>query len=187
MKYVKLCVLIILLFACLSVPCYAKKAFIKDINTKIDKNALFISFKVTDCFTKKMIQAINNGVNTRFVFIIRVYEVKRCWKDKKLADLKVVHSIHYNSIKKVYNLNLSERKSKKLVLRNLEEAKKILSCITDLKLIETKRLKKGKEYQIRIKAELDKIRLPFHLHYVLFFLSLWNFETDWYKINFKYK
>ena len=187
MKHVKLCIFIILLFVFLSAPCYAKKAFIKDIRTKIDKEALFISFRVTDCFTKKMIQAIKNGINTRFVFIIRVYEVKNLWKDKKLADLKVVHSIHYDSIKKVYNLNLSEKKNKKLVLRNLEEAKMILSRISDLKLIETKRLKKGKEYQIRIKAELDKIRLPFHLHHVLFFLSLWNFETGWYKVNFKYK
>ncbi len=175
-----------LFFVCLSVSCYAKKAFIEDIKTKIDENALFISFRVTNCFTKKMIQAIENGVNTRFIFIVRVYEVKKWWKDKKLADLKVIHSIYYDSIKKVYNLNLSERKGKKLVIRNLEEAKEVLSSIKNLKLIETKRLNKGKEYQIRIKAELDKIKLPFYLHHILFFLSLWNFETDWYKVNFTY-
>ncbi len=178
------CVAVLL---CLCVPCQAKKAFIKDVRAKIDKEALFISFRVTDCFTEKMIQAIKNGVNTRFVFIIRVYEVKRWWKDKKLADLKVIHSIYYDSIKKVYNLELSERKTRKLVLRDLEEAKRVMAKITNLKLLETTRLKKGKEYQIRVKAELDKIRLPFHLHHVLFFLSLWNFETDWYKENLRYK
>lgn len=35
-------------------------------------------------------------------------------------------------------------------------------------------------------AELNKIRLPFHLHYVFFFLSLWDFETDWHTIKFTY-
>jgi len=33
-------------------------------------------------------------------------------------------------------------------------------------------------------AELDKIRLPLYLHYVFFFLSLWDFETDWYAVDF---
>jgi len=28
--------------------------------------------------------------------------------------------------------------------------------------------------------------LPFYLDYVLFFLSLWDFETDWYSVVFKY-
>jgi len=36
------------------------------------------------------------------------------------------------------------------------------------------------------KAELNKLTLPFHLHYVLFFVSLWDFETDWYTIDFVY-
>jgi hypothetical protein len=35
-------------------------------------------------------------------------------------------------------------------------------------------------------AQLDKIRLPFYLHYVLFFVSLWDFETDWYAVDFRY-
>jgi hypothetical protein len=28
--------------------------------------------------------------------------------------------------------------------------------------------------------------LPFYLHYVLFFLSFWDFETDWYTVDFIY-
>ena len=40
--------------------------------------------------------------------------------------------------------------------------------------------------QIRAKAELSKLTLPFFLHYVFFFVSLWDFETDWYTIDFIY-
>jgi hypothetical protein len=47
-------------------------------------------------------------------------------------------------------------------------------------------LVKGDKYQLRIKAELDKVTLPLSLHYVLFFVSYWDFETNWYVINFKY-
>ena len=35
-------------------------------------------------------------------------------------------------------------------------------------------------------AELNKIQLPLYLHYVFFFLSLWDFETDWHSVDFRY-
>ena len=176
--------IIIIIFACTNL--YAKKAFIKNINTRIDQEHLFISFRVTDCFTDKMIQAIKNGVNTRFVFLIRLYKVRKWWRDKKITDIKVIHSIQYDSIKKVYHLRLSEKNSKDIPLKDLDEAKIALAQISNLKIIDIKSLKKGEKYQIRVKAELDKIRLPLHLHYILFFLSLWNFETKWYKVNINY-
>jgi hypothetical protein len=55
-----------------------------------------------------------------------------------------------------------------------------------LKVARLDALKRGSHYQLRLKAELDKIELPLNLDYVLFFLSLWDFETDWYSVVFKY-
>jgi len=172
-----------------STDSWAREAYIRGIKTSIKHGHLLISFKVTDCFTKKMIQAIKNGVNTRFVYLIRLYKVRRWWKDKKIVDMKVCHTIHYDSIKKVYNLTMSESEgsTKEIPVKDLEEAKRMLAQITDLKIIDLKKLKKKENYKIMIKAELDKIRLPLHLHYVLFFLSLWNFDTDWYTVNFQYR
>jgi len=191
MEYIKksswlILIAILISFLLPSRDIQAKEAFIKDIKTQIKQDYLLISFRVTDCFTEKMIQAIKNGVNTRFVYRIRLYKVRKWWKDKKIADIKVSHTIHYDSIKKVYNLKLSEGNPKEIPVKDLEEAKKILAQISNLKVIDIKELKREERYQIRVKAELDKIRLPLHLHYVLFFLSLWNFDTDWYKVNFIY-
>ena len=61
-----------------------------------------------------------------------------------------------------------------------------MADVVALKVIRLDKLKKGAHYQIRMKAELDKIELPFYLNYVLFFLSLWDFETDWYSVEFRY-
>jgi hypothetical protein len=55
-----------------------------------------------------------------------------------------------------------------------------------LKVLPLRELAKGGHYQIQMMAELDQIRLPLYLHYVFFFLSLWDFETDWYTIDFRY-
>jgi len=58
--------------------------------------------------------------------------------------------------------------------------------IDGLKVVPLSNLEKDKRYQLRAKAELSKRTLPFYLHYVLFFVSLWDFETDWYAIDFTY-
>ena len=56
--------------------------------------------------------------------------------------------------------------------------------IDRLKVVPLNQLEKGRQYQLRAKAQLDKLTLPLYLHYVLFFVSLWDFETDWYTIDF---
>ena len=61
-----------------------------------------------------------------------------------------------------------------------------MSEIKSLHIIPLDKLTKGSQYQIKAKAELSKLTLPLSLHYILFFVSLWDFETDWYTIDFTY-
>ena len=91
-----------------------------------------------------------------------------------------------DNLKKAYKVRLSERNSEVTLLEDFREAKSLMSKVVGVKLTEISKLQQGNRYQIRMMAELDKIRLPLYLDYVLFFLSLWDFETDWYKINFTY-
>jgi len=72
------------------------------------------------------------------------------------------------------------------VVKSFDEAKKLMAEIDSLKVIDLNQLQKGTRYQIRTKAQLSKLTLPFYLHYVLFFVSLWDFETDWHTIDFIY-
>jgi hypothetical protein len=58
--------------------------------------------------------------------------------------------------------------------------------INSLKIIPLNRLEKDEQYQLSVKAEVSKKTLPLYLHYILFFVSLWDFETDWYAIDFIY-
>ena len=47
-------------------------------------------------------------------------------------------------------------------------------------------LEKGKNYYLEMKIKIDKVRLPLHMEYIFFFVSFWDFETDWYRRNFSY-
>jgi len=170
----------------LSSPAWAKKAGIEDIMLNTTQDHLLVHFNVTNCFTEEIEKAIENGINTTFTFFIKLYEVIDFQSDKKIADLKVSHDIQYDGLKKVYMVRLSKKDNKVILVKDFDDAKKLMSKITGAMLIELRNLQKGKRYQVCMMAELDKIKLPFYLHNVFFFLSLWDFKTDWCAVDFKY-
>ncbi len=175
--------LIILLFPVLA---QADNASLSDIRVDNTQEHLLLNFRVIDCFTEDMKEAIDNGINITFTFFIKVYEVKTLWWDKKIADLTESHDITYDSLKKIYLVRTSQDSNKTVSVEDFEKAKIIMSEIEGLQVADLGELHEGRRYKIAMMAELDKIRLPFYLHYVLFFLSLWDFETDWYTVDFKY-
>ncbi len=108
------------------------------------------------------------------------------WWDITITDLELSHSIKYDNLRKIYEVRLSEQGDKTITVKDFEEAKRLMSDVVAVKVTSLNNLRKGGHYQLQMMAELDKITLPFYLHYVLFFLSLWDFETDWHAIDFRY-
>jgi hypothetical protein len=106
--------------------------------------------------------------------------------DKKIAGIKVTHAVKYNNLKKEFAVKRSWENGEPVVTQSFEEVQKLMTGIDSLKIVPLSVLEKGSHYQIRAKAELSKLTLPFYLHYLFFFVSLWDFETDLYTINFIY-
>ena len=164
----------------------AKDAKLTNIIVTNTRDDLLIYLSVEEAFTPKMEEAINRGVPASFSFFVNLYRTRSMWVDKKLADLTITHTIKYNSLKKEYAVSRSWDGNSPVVVPSFEMAKKLMSEIDSLKIIPLGLLEKGKQYQIQAKAKLSRVTLPYYLHYVLFFLSLWDFETDWYTIDFIY-
>jgi len=181
------CALVLLLFFFISPEISsAKKARLSDIIVTNTRDHLLSYFNVRDCFAEEMNRAIMNGISTKFTFIVKLYEIRSAWFDRKIADIKLTHTIEYNTLKSEFRLLLPEQNNKKVKTKDFDRAKELMADVVALKVVRLNRLKRGVHYQLRMKAELDKIELPFYLNYVLFFLSLWDFETDWYSVVFKY-
>ncbi len=167
-------------------PALAMEAVLKDIEITNTDTHLLLYFRVADCFTEDMKDAIDSGIHATFRFFVRVYEVRDRWRDKKIADLKMNHDVQYDNLKRVYLVHLTERDDNKIIVQDFENVMKLMSEVAGFKVADLQKLKKGGRYRIFMMAELDKIRLPFYLHNVFFFLSLWDFETDWYTVDFTY-
>ncbi|MBF0303815.1 MAG: DUF4390 domain-containing protein [Desulfamplus sp.] len=152
-------------------------------NTRDD---LLAYFTVTGAFTDKMSEAVLKGVPASFAFFVSVYRKRDAWFDKKIADVSVSSTLKYNSLKQDFTVIRPWKSDKPFTTTSFEQAKETASTIYNLKILPLEQLQKGEQYQIRIKAEMNKATLPLYLHYVFFFISYWDFETEWYSINMIY-
>ncbi len=165
---------------------YSGEAKITDLIVTNTRDDLLIYLNLKDAFTEKVEKSILSGLTADFSFNILLNKTRNFWPDKEMADINVVHSIKYNNLKKEFNVTRSWDKNKLVVTESFMEARKLMSEINSLKVAPLNKLEKGVHYQIRAKAKISQKTLPFYLHYILFFVSWWDFETDWYTIDFIY-
>ena len=164
----------------------AQEAALANIIVTNTRDDLLVYLNVEGAFSEAIKEAITSGVPVTFSFIITLYRARGFWFDKQIADIKVTHTIKYDNLKKEFHVKRSWGNSKPDITQSFEQAQKLMAEIDSLKIVPLGKLEKGRDYQIRTKAELSKLTLPFYLHYVFFFVSLWDFETDWYTIDFAY-
>ena len=165
---------------------FCEEAEIKDVIVTNTHKDLLVYFSVNGCFTKKIDEAILNGIPTTFTFLIKLYLPRRFWFDKAISSVIVKHTITYDNLKDEFKVTLHSKEKKESVLKDLFKAKNMMSEVDEVVVAPMSSLEKKNKYYLKIKAELDTIKLPFFLDYVLFFVSLWDFETPWHREFFTY-
>ena len=167
-------------------PLQAAEATLSEIIVTNTQKDLLVFFDIKGCFTREMEEAILNGIPTTFTIVIKLYRTRTAWLDASIASITLEHTIKYDSLKNEFRVTRSEEDNTELVVKDFEAAKKAMAEIRNIRVVPLKELQDRGKYQLRVKAELEKVRLPLYLHYVLFFVSLWDFETDWYSVDFIY-
>ncbi len=165
---------------------YAQDARLANIIVTNTRDNLLLYLTAKNAFPSKIEKAIHSGVPATFLFHINLYQVRGLWLDKKVIDITLTHKMKFDSLKKEYIVTRSWEDDRLLTVNSFQEAQKLMTEVDSLVIVPLNRLEKGQQYQIRTKAELSKLTLPFYLHYVLFFVSFWDLETDWYTIDFIY-
>ncbi|NOX33165.1 MAG: DUF4390 domain-containing protein [Deltaproteobacteria bacterium] len=185
---IKLFILVSVLLGLLlpSIAFAENTAVIDNIKLANTRDDLLTYFDVKHAFTKKISQAVLNGIPSTFSFFINLYETDGSWFDKKISAIKIKSTLKYNPLKKEFSVLRPWKNEAPVITQSFKEAKSLMTEIDNLKIIALNKLVKGNKYQLRIKAELEKVTLPLSLHYIFFFVSFWDFETNWYLINFTY-
>ncbi len=181
-----LLVLLVCLFLCRPLLSCAGDAKITNFIITNTPDNLIVYCGVTNCFTKKMEDAILAGIPTTFTFYVELHRERNYWFDKEITSLETKHTIKYDTVKKIFYVMHSGNTKEPEQFRDFKRAKRAMSDLNGITVSSMKALKKDRNYYVTVKAELDKVRLPLHMEYVLFFVSLWDFETDWYREDFIY-
>ena len=165
---------------------FSQDAILTNITVTNTRDDLLLYLNLEGAFREEMNKAILSGVPATFSFFAKLNRTRNFWFDSSIADIEVTHTIVYDNLKKEFTVKRSWKEDNPEVTKSFKEAKRWMTEITSLKIIPLNRLEKGEQYQLRVKAEVSKKTLPLYLHYILFFVSLWDFETDWYAIDFIY-
>ncbi len=166
---------------------YGLDARISDFLVTASPRDLLVHFKVKDCFTLKMEEAILAGIPTTFTFLLELYRERNLWFDQKLVSGETKHTIKYDSVKKIFYVTFNGNGRGPLEFKDFNSAKRAMEEVNSAALVSLGKLVKGQRYYVKAKAKLDKVRLPLHMEYVLFFVSLWDFETRWERKDFVFK
>jgi hypothetical protein len=167
------------LIGALPASAFCEGASIKEVSVKGTNGVWKVGFHVENCFTERMDEAIQTGIKTVFTFYLHLYQKRAFWRDRKVAAVQFHHTIQYDPIQGEYLVILEENHSTHPT-SGLEEAKKWMAKVEEVEIQSSSKLEPGIPTELRIKAELDSVKLPFHLEYLFFFVSLWDFETKWY-------
>ena len=172
-----------------STSAFAGDAYIRKVVVTNSNDDLVVFFNLDGAFTKSIVDAINNGIPTTFTFLIRLDTVKNAWFDSSVSNIKIYRTIKYDSLKKQYVVTQTmngENEEELKKTQDFSEAKKAINEFKNIFVVGTHKLLKDTKYVINIKAELEKLKLPFYLEYILFFVSIWDFETSWYVEEFTF-
>ena len=159
------------------------KAEISEVTVLTEGKNVELSFRIVNCFTPKMEEAIENGVPTTFRIHVVLEKTGLPYLREKFLDIVLEHTIKYDRLRNRYRVQLPEQPERELTTADFEEAKRSMSSVKDLALIPLWRLGDRTNCQVLLKAELSKFYLPLLFRYIFFFVSLWDFETDWYKVT----
>jgi hypothetical protein len=179
---------LLIFIAVLSCPVRAaedREPAIDDIIITTSSTDLLLFATVKNGFTAEMLEGVRNGIPLTFSFDIQLDKVRSKWFDQTLVEMVVTHTLTYDAIKEVYTVKLSEKKNP-VITPSQDKAKQVMAEINGLAVIKRSELIPDAPYALQLKATLVENTLPLGMHYVLPFTSLWNFETDWRTVEFRY-
>lgn len=163
-----------------------KKPNISDILITTSQTDLLLFCTIRNSFAPEMIEGVHNGFPVTFTFLIKLEKIIKNWPDSTLAEMSIHHTLTYDPIKQKYTVTLSERKSPPVVTGSIDKAIEVMSELSGIKVIRRNQLEPDKPYALHVKTTLAEKTLPLNMHYIVPFISLWDFETDWRTIEFTY-
>ncbi|HBI14563.1 MAG TPA: DUF4390 domain-containing protein [Desulfobulbaceae bacterium] len=159
---------------------------ISDIFITTSQTHLLLFCSIKNGFTEEMIEGVKNGIPITFSFLVELERTVNNWFNSSLAKMTIQHTLSYDALKEQYRITLSERSGGPVVTESIDKAMAAMTELNGIKVINRDELEPDAPYALHVHATLAEKTLPLNMHYLVPFISLWDFETETRTIEFRY-
>ncbi len=146
------------------------------------RSDVLLSFRVQRAFDERLVDTLDSGLPVRFTYLIQVVKPRELFADVVVADLQLDRTLVKDNLKDRYKVTFGSSRENR-DLPTLADAVEAMSRVDSVRILSLDALSRSGPLLLKIKAKLQKFQLPFHLHYLFAFVSMWDVETDWYVLE----
>ena len=129
-------------------------------------------------------RGLAEGVPLNLELDIEIERVRQLLPNSRVAELTQRYHLEYIAVSARYtlrNVNSGQQES----LATAEAALERLSDIRDLPVLDRALIAQDRRYEANVRAKVDYGTVPFTLRLVMFWVSDWHRESDWYTWTFQ--
>jgi hypothetical protein len=124
------------------------------------------------------------GVPLTLEVDLDIERVRQLLPDSRVAELTQRYRLQYNAVSARYILR-NENSGQQESLGTVDDAIAHLSEVHSLPALDKTLIAADRRYEGRVKARLDFGTVPFTLRLLMFWVSDWHRESDWYTWSFQ--
>jgi hypothetical protein len=124
------------------------------------------------------------GVPLTLEVDLDIERVRQLLPDSRVAELTQRYRLQYNAVSARYILR-NENSGQQESLGTVDEAIARLSEVHSLPALDKALIAADRRYEGRVKARIDFGTVPFTLRLLMFWVSDWHRESDWYAWTFQ--
>lgn len=182
----------------------AEDAYILDVLRSPDKEGqVTVSARLYGAFTEDIRETIASGAPVTFAFTLRLKRERTLLGDKTTAELIIKRMVKFDTLTKEYwcwekrggegdeldfeaelasltgGAKPSPPVSPPLTLRDQASLRRWMTSLSAVPVAPIATLEPGEVYYFAVRAEMDATELITPFNYILFFITLLDFDTDW--------
>lgn len=127
-----------------------------------------------------VVEAIENGLPITLATIVEVQRPRWYWLDVTVAHVERRHQLSYHALSQQY-LVRDLKTGRQVGYLALQEAIADLSVILDYPILDADALDSSRDYEVRLRVQLDRVALPAVLRTEGLLDSRWNLASDWFE------
>jgi hypothetical protein len=134
--------------------------------------------------TEAVRRGLAEGLPLTLEVDLEIERVRQLLPNSRVAELTQRYHLQYNAVSARYILH-NDNSGQQESLGTLDEAIEHLSEVHNLPALDKTLVTPDRRYEVSIRAKIDFGTVPFTLRLLMFWVSDWHRESDWYAWTFQ--